>query len=133
MSQENVEIVPKTIEARNRDLEEWLTFFDPEAETSDLLTAPGMTTEVLGLDALRRDAEQWMEIFDDYEMEVVELLDLDELLLAELRFHGRGGVSGASVTASQVDLYRVCDGLITELRAGYRSRDEALEAAGLQE
>jgi len=35
------------------------------------------------------------------------------------------------VVVSQVDLYRVCEGLITELRAGYRSREEALEAAGL--
>ena len=33
MSQENVEIVRKTIEARNRDIEEWLTFFHPAAVT----------------------------------------------------------------------------------------------------
>jgi hypothetical protein len=74
-----------------------------------------------------------MEMFDDYRVEVQDLLDLDELVLAEVRFQGRGAVSGATVTTSQVDLYRVCEGLITEQRAGYRSREEALEAAGLRE
>src|SRR6266571_9325674 len=133
MSQENVEIVRKTIEARNRDLEEWLSFFHPAAQTSDHLTVAGMPTEAQGVDELRRDAEQWMEIFEDFQMEIVELLDFDEVVLAEVRFHGRGGASGARVTVSQVDLYRVREGLITEQRAGYRSREEALEAAGLRE
>jgi hypothetical protein len=133
MSQENVEVVRKAIEARNRDLEEWLTFFHPAAHTSDRLTVAGVPTETQGLDELRRAHEEWIEVFDDFGMEVVELLDLDELILAEVRFHGRGGASGARVTASQVDLYRVCEGLIVEQRAGYRSREEALEAAGLSE
>jgi hypothetical protein len=135
MSQENVEIVRKTIEARNRSVEEWLSFFHPEVEHSDRLTVAGMPTDATrqGRDELRRDAERWMEMFDDYRVEVQDLLDLDELVLAEVRFHGRGGVSGATVTVSQVDLYRVCEGMITEQRAGYRSREEALEAAGLRE
>jgi hypothetical protein len=67
--------------------------------------------------------------------EIVELVDLDEFVLAEVRFQGRGEASGARVTAmtaSQVDLYRLCEGLITEYRSGYRSRAEALEAAGLR-
>jgi hypothetical protein len=133
MSQENVEIVRRVIEARNRDIEEWLTFFHPAAQTSDRLTVAGMRTEAQNLDELRRDAEQWHDIFDDFHMEVVELVDLDDLVLAEVRFHGRGGASGAQVTVPQVDLYWVSDGLITEQRAGYRSREEALEAVGLSE
>jgi ketosteroid isomerase-like protein len=131
MSQENLNIVRAAIDARNRDIEEWLTFFHPAAQTSDRLTVAGMRTEAQDLDELRRDAEQWHEIFDDFHMEIVELVDLDEeLILAEVRFHGRGGASGAEVEVPQVDLYRVCDGLITEQWAGYRSRQEALEALG---
>jgi hypothetical protein len=134
MSQENVEVVRKAIGARNRDLEEWLIFFHPAALTSDRATAAGMRTgEIQGVDELRRDAEQWHEVFADFEMEVVELVDLDEWVLAEVRFHGRGGASGAKVALFQVDLYRVCEGLITEQRAGYTSREEALEAVGLSE
>jgi ketosteroid isomerase-like protein len=134
MSRENVEIVRQVIEARNRDIEEWLTFFHPAAQTSDRLTAAGMRTEDEDLDVLRREVKQWHEIFDDFHMALVQLVDLDdELVLAEVRFHGRGRASGADVVVSQVDLYRVCEGLITELRAGYRSREEALEAAGLSE
>jgi ketosteroid isomerase-like protein len=134
MSQENVEIVRKAIEARNRDLEEWLSFFHPAAVTSDLATAAGMRTgEVQGRDELRRDVEQWQEVFDDFGPDIVELVDLDEWVLAEVRFRGRGGASGAKVAVLQVDLYRVCEGLITEQRAGYPSREEALDAVGLSE
>jgi SnoaL-like domain len=77
-----------------------------------------MRTEEQDLDVLRQEVKQWHEIFDDFHMKVVELVDLDELVLAEVRFHGRGRASGADVVVSQFDLYRVCEGLITELRAG---------------
>ena len=133
MSQENVEIVRKTIEARNRSLDEWQSFFHPAAEGGDRAVAAGMPTEAHGVGELRRDAELWMEIFDDFQAEIVELVELDDQwVLAEVRFRGRGGESGASVTQSQVDLYRVGKGLITEQRAGFGSRDEAIEAVGLR-
>jgi hypothetical protein len=54
----------------------------------------------------------------DYEIELVELLDLDDYVLAEVRIHGRGKESGLTVTVSQVDLYRVSEELIMEQRAG---------------
>ena len=126
-------MVRKAIEARNRDLDEWLKFFHPAVQHSDRLTVAGMTTEGRGRDELRRGLEQWRVVFDDFQMELVELVDLDELVLAEIRIHGRGRESGARGTVSQVDLYRVSEGLITEQRCGYRSREEALEAAGLSE
>ena len=133
MLQENVEIVRKAIEARNRDLDEWMAFFDPGVRSTDVLIAVGMRTETQGIDELRRHAEQWGEAFDEFREEIVDLVDLGELVLAEVRFHGHGEASGARVTANQVDFYRVRDGLITEYRSGYRSRQEALEAAGLSE
>jgi ketosteroid isomerase-like protein len=133
MSQENVEIVRKAIEARNRDLDAWIAFFDPGVRSSDVLIAVGMQTETQGIDELRRHAEKWGEAFDEFREEIVDLVDLGELVLAEVRFHGHGEASGARVTVSQVDLYRVRDGLITEYRSGYRSRQDALEAAGLSE
>ena len=52
MSQENVEIVRKAIEARNRDLDEWMAFFDPSVQSSDALIAVGMGTETQGIDEL---------------------------------------------------------------------------------
>jgi|SRR3954447_7343756 ketosteroid isomerase-like protein len=133
MSKQNVEVVRKAIEARNRDLDEWTAFFDPGVRSSDALIAVGMRTETQGIDELRRHAEKWGEAFDEFREEIVDLVDLGELVLAEIRFHGHGEASGARVTASQVDFYRVRDGLITEYRSGYRSRQEALEAAGLRE
>ncbi len=128
-----MEIVRRSIEARNRDLDEWLGFFDPDVLAIDLLTAPGMPTEDRGIAELRRAVERWQESFDDWRVEVLELVDLDGMVLAEVRFHGQGRASGAKVSTPQVDLYRVRDRVIIELRAGYPSREEALEAAGLQE
>ena len=133
MSQENVEVIRKAIEARNRDLDEWMAFFDPGVRSTDVLIAVGMRTEMQGIDELRRHAEKWGEAFDEFREEIVDLADLGELVLAEVRFHGHGEASGARVTVSQVDLYRVREGLITEYRSGYRSRQDALEAAGLSE
>jgi ketosteroid isomerase-like protein len=131
MSRESVEIVRRSIEARNRDIDEWLSFFDPDVQTIDLLTAAGMATETRGVDEQRRAVEQWQESCDDWQVELLELVDLDEMVLAEVRFHGQGQASGVKVSVFQVDLYRVRDGVIVEQRAGYRSREEALEAAGL--
>jgi ketosteroid isomerase-like protein len=133
MAQEDMEVVRKAIEARNRDLDEWMAFFDPGVRSSDVLIAVGMRTETQGIDELRSHAEKWEEAFDEFREEIVELVDLGELILAEVRFHGHGEASGARVTASQVDFYRVREGLITEYRSGYRSPQEALEAVGLRE
>jgi ketosteroid isomerase-like protein len=133
MSQQEVEIVGRSIEARNRDLDEWLSYFHPDVRTIDQLTVAGMSTEDRGLDEVRRAAKRWQESFETLQVEVLELVELDEMVLAEVRFHGHGRASGANVSVSQVDLYRVRDGMIIEHRAGYRSREEALKAAGLSE
>ena len=92
-----------------------------------------MPTETHGLDELRQAAEEWTEILDEYREEVVELMDKGEVVIAEVRFHGQGGASGASGELAQTDFYRLREGRIIEFRAGYRSREQALEAAGLRE
>ena len=99
----------------------------------DVQTVAGMALETKGRDQLRREVEQWSEIFKDLREQIVGLVDLGELVLAEVRFHGQGEGSGAKVSAFQVDFFRLRNGSITEYRSGYRSREEALEAAGLRE
>jgi ketosteroid isomerase-like protein len=132
MSQENVEVVRKAIEARNRDLDEWMTFFDPAVRGSDEFIAAGMPAETQGIDELRHAAEKCEEAFDEFREEIVDLVDFGALVLAEVRFHGLGRASGARLTATQVDFFRVREGRITEYWGGYRSGEEALGAAGLR-
>jgi hypothetical protein len=43
------------------------------------------------------------------------------------------GLVGSRLTTGNPAFYRVREGLITEYRSGYRSRQEALEAAGLRQ
>jgi hypothetical protein len=76
-------------------------------------------------------AEQWMEIFDDWGLEVRDLVDLcDGFVMTEVRFDGVGRDSGARVSNRQFEVYRLVDGKIVEIRVGFHDRDEALEWSG---
>jgi hypothetical protein len=46
---------------------------------------------------------------------------------------GHGKATGISVDSHQFDVYEFSDGKIVRATLGYRSRDDALEAAGLEE
>ena len=135
MSQNDVEIARAMIDTWNRgDVDEWLKTFHADVELVDFQTAMGMQERGRGLDELRRMSSQWTEIFDDWRVELRELVDLgDGYVMADLRFDGVGRDSGAPVSSAQFDIYRVAEGKIVAYRAGFRDRAEALEAVGLRE
>ena len=133
MSQENVELVRKAIEARNRDLDEWLTFFDPEVEGSDTMIVAGMQTETRGTDELREAVEKWDEGFEDFRTEVVELIDAGEdRVVAMTRVTGRGKGSGIPVDEQFGQVWTLRDGRVVRIET-YVNPSEALEAARLSE
>ncbi len=134
MSQQDVEIVRAMIETWNsRGVDEWLKGFHSDVEVVDLQTAMGMQDRGRGLDELRRMSEQWTETFDDWRVELRELVDLGGgFVMADLRYAGLGRDSGAPVSGTQFEIYRVLDGKIVEYRAGFQNRAEALEAVGLR-
>ena len=132
MSQDNVEIVRTMLEVWNtRGIDETLDALDPDVELVDLQAAMGMQDRGRGPDELHRMAEQWMEIFDDWGLEVRDLVDLcDGFVMTEVRFDGVGRDSGARVSNRQFEVYRLVDGKIVEIRVGFHDRDEALEWSG---
>jgi SnoaL-like domain len=72
-------------------------------------------------------AEQWTEIFDDWRVEVHEVVDLGgEWVLAHVRFHGVGRDSGTPVSNRQFEVYRLVGRKIVEMRVGFSDREEAL-------
>ena len=129
MSQRNVEIVGTMLDVWNkRGIDATIDAFDPEVEFVDLQAAMGMQDRGRGPRELGRMAEQWSEIFDDWGLEVGSMVDLGgEFVMAEVRFDGVGGDSGAPVSLTQFEVYRLVDGKIVEIRLGVRDRDEALE------
>ncbi len=132
MSQDNVEIVRTMLEVWDtRGIDETIDAFDPDVELVDLQAAMGMQDRGRGPDELNRMAEQWTEIFDDWGLEVSNVVDLcGDFVMAEVRFNGVGRDSGIPVSNRQFEVYRLVAGKIVEIRVGFRDRDEALEWSG---
>ena len=96
MSQENVEIVRAMLDTWNtRGIFETIDAFDPDVELVDLQAVMGMQDRGRGPDELHHMAEQWTEIFEDWGLEVCDVVDLgDDFVLAEVRFDGIGRDGG---------------------------------------
>ncbi|MGA8804899.1 MAG: nuclear transport factor 2 family protein [Solirubrobacterales bacterium] len=132
MSEENVEIVRKSIDAVNRgDTDAWLGFLSPEV-VWESLPLPGFRDVYRG----RAEAREWIELLlevFDFDLEIDELTALSDgrvLMAASARGRGRG--SGLPVERPSWEVLWLADGLITR-RQVFWTRDEALEAAGLSE
>jgi ketosteroid isomerase-like protein len=128
MSQEDVEIVRAMIDTwEDHGFDATIAAFDPKVELVDLQSAMGMQDRGRGPEELRRMAEQWTEIFDDWRVEVHEVVDLGgEWVLAHVRFHGVGRDSGTPVSNRQFEVYRLVGRKIVEMRVGFSDREEAL-------
>jgi ketosteroid isomerase-like protein len=132
MSQENVEIVTAMLDTWNtRGIFETIDAFDPDVELVDLQAAMGMKDRGRGPEELHDMAQEWTEIFDDWGLEVCDVVDLGgDFVMAEVRFDGVGRDSGARVSNRQFEVYRLVGGRIVEIRVGFYDRDEALGWAG---
>ena len=128
VSQDNVDIVRSMLEAWDADgFDAARDAFDPDVELVDLQSAMGMQDRGRGPDELNRLAQQWTEIFDDWRMEVRDIVDLGgEWVMADVSFHGVGRDSGIPVSNKQFEVYRLVGGRIAEIRVGFHEKDEAL-------
>ena len=128
MSQENAEIVRAMLDTWNtRGIFETIDAFDPDVELVDLQAVMGMQDRGRGPEELHHMAEQWTEIFEDWGLEVHDVVDLGgDFVLAEVRFDGIGRDSGAPVSNRQFEVYRLVDGKIVEIRVGFHDRDQAV-------
>jgi ketosteroid isomerase-like protein len=128
MSHQNNEIVRAMLDTWNtRGIFETIDAFDPDVELVDLQAVMGMQDRGRGPDELHRMVEEWTEIFDDWRLEVCDVVDLGEgFVLAEVRFDGIGRDSGAPVSNRQFEVYRLVGGKIVEIRVGFHDRDQAV-------
>ena len=94
MSQENVEIVARLVDAWNQaNVEAMLVLFDPECE----VTFPPEVPEpgpFHGHTELREWAEGFLAAWESHHAEVVELIEADHSIVAILHLIGRGSGSG---------------------------------------
>jgi ketosteroid isomerase-like protein len=135
MSQENVEAFKRGLEAGNRgDVEKLLDELDPEVEWHSALHAlmGGEQTVFRGHDGVREMMRDLNEAFGEIHIEISEVRDLGDRLVAIGRIRTRGKASGAKTETPLAFVTKVKNGKAILLRA-YLDPKKALEAVGLSE
>jgi ketosteroid isomerase-like protein len=136
MSEENVEIVRRAVDAWNRrDLERLLNLTDPEGEYVNSPTAvePGIRRGSKALVAVVR--AQW-ELLTDAHWEIDRIYDRGQEIVVLGRLSRRMPGSDARLEAGLLVTYTVLSGKIARTEVLGLGRDEvqaALDAAGLSD
>ena len=131
MSEENIELLHRAIDAMNRrDLDAFVGLMDEDVEAVSRIVA--VEGGLHGHDGIRRWWENWFNVFPDYEIEVVEVRDLGDFSVAGIRALGHGAASDLPFEDAVWLASRWRRGKCVWWRT-YSIRAEALEAVGLSE
>ena len=136
MSRENIEVVLKAVDAANRrDPDAFVACLHPEVEweeSGDVF--PGLRGIHRGWAGVRKwFQEAVLELWENLHVEVEEITDVrDGCVFLELVLTTRGRASGVETQLRYWQVLWLAGGKITR-RQVFWTRDEALEAAGIQE
>jgi ketosteroid isomerase-like protein len=131
MSRENVELYRRAVQAfNNGDLDAFLAVMAEDVEAVPRIGA--VEGGYHGHDGMRRWWESLRDTFPDFRSEVVEVRDLGDRTLAELRNRGHGAGSDLPVEQRSWHVAEWHDKKLVSWRA-YGTEAEALEAVGLSE
>jgi ketosteroid isomerase-like protein len=130
MSEEGVVVVRAFWEAFIRnDFATALATFDADVEWDGTNLPDGKVSR--GLDAVVNHARSWAEIWEDWEVELEDVIDAGEdRVIAFFRERGHSK-TGLDMNERHSDLYVVRDGKIV-YRKGFSDADQALVEAGLR-
>jgi uncharacterized protein len=136
MSQENVEIVRNGYELfATGDFEAVANLVTADAEIADaggLGIAGTAAGTRRGPEGFLRIMEEALEAFDEYHVETEDFIDAGDAVVVPVRIRGRGTASGAELELALVHLWVLRNAKVIRGEV-YRTTEEALEAAGLQE
>jgi len=128
MSEENVEIVRRAFEALNReDLDALVEAYDPEVEIVTL-----MLGIYPGPEGARQAIEEGQRNLRGWKLDPNELIDAGNSVIAIAHIRGAGQHSGIALGDLMALSFTIRNGLIIRQQS-FRSKEEALEAAGLSE
>jgi ketosteroid isomerase-like protein len=135
MSQENIEVVRRVIDAFNRGAMDAVVDIgrvSPEVTFDASQSLPGFGV-YQGIDETREFWEDWFAAFPfhEWEIEIEELTECDDKVLAMTRQKGRGAKDGAR-GLQFANVFTVRIGQIERVEV-FRNQQRALEAAGLSE
>jgi len=136
MSQENLEVVRRALEAWQRgDLDTWLSAYDPAIEWHPALEriVGGIENSYRGVDGVRTAWSMYRAELEDFHYEAQEVRDVDK----PRRAPGPHALAAGAASGIEMDSPV---GMVVTLRDGkvvhsidYLSHEEALEAVGLRE
>ncbi len=132
MSQENVEVVRRAVEAWNaRDAEGFVELFDPDAEVifPPEVPEPG---PFHGQAEIMQWTEGFLAAWDQYHASIEELIEAGHDVVAVLHQQGRGRGSDLETDETDAHVFTISEGKVRRWR-NYGTREEALEAVGLSE
>jgi len=132
MSQGNVEATKSAVAALNRgDFAALAALYAPDAVLQDLRNAPDQPVVVEGAPAIRQVLKLWVAAFDELRVDIEEYIDGPSAVICAAHWQGQGKTSGISIDVHQFDLYEFREGKVVRAVLGFRSKDQALEAAGI--
>jgi ketosteroid isomerase-like protein len=85
-----------------------------------------------GYEEILRMVAHWQEAFIDFRGEAQEYIDAGEYVIVPTRMRGRPRESDVEVVLDEVYVGKIHDGRLVEVRE-YRTREQALEALGLEQ
>ncbi len=132
MSQENVEVVRKMLDAfLANDVQTALSSFDPDVEWDGTNLPDGKVGH--GVDAILDHNARWSETWgESWRVEVEKVIDAgSDQVVVLIRERGRSK-AGLEMNERHGELYTLRDGRIVR-RQGFSDPKEALEAVGLSE
>ncbi len=132
MSKENVEVVRRGYEHFSATEDFRPEIFDPDF-VWDMSTFPWPEQQVYpGIEGAREFMAGWLDAWEDWRIEVEELVDAGDDVVAIVRQRGRSKATGLSVDMHFAQLWTLRDGKQLRMRM-YADPDDALRAAGLRE
>jgi ketosteroid isomerase-like protein len=129
MSQESVEIVRRYTWAFENDLDTFRELTHPAIEWAPV---EENHTPSHGIDGAVRIRNGWLEAWDEHRVDIEEILDAGDDVVALMHLTARGRGSGVEVELRIYLHVKVSDGKVVYVFE-YEDRTEALKAAGLEE
>ena len=132
MSQENVELVRRAVDAWNeRGPESIEQFWAEDGEWHDPPNLPDSRV-VRGREAIAAYLTDQARVVGDMKFALVDVRDRGQTVVIRNQLTIHGPESGIDVPGEMAQVIEVVDGRIQRVR-NFRTWDEALEAAGLEE
>lgn len=129
MSEANAEVVRRWLWAFENDAEAFRETLHPEIEWSPFEDSH---TTSYGVEAAMRIRTQWLDAWDEHRVELEDVAERGEDVVASIHVITRGKASGVDVDVRLFGHFRVRDGKIAYVFE-YVDQAEALEAAGLSD